>query len=199
MRSHAERNAEIIRSAKAGEGPTAIARRFGMKRDRVRQIVEIARHREKARADLVNRYGENPDIASLPDDTPIEVLALCPGNIRAWDTRIRNLAFVPPTPVKTLGDPRKASDTQLRKDSFVGSALLRELRRFCPASDKTAILPGRRDNRAEARAALRMIRKVVEQHAPPGSVPPEAAIESPFVREAEALVRGIVAIVKGKG
>lgn len=47
---------------------------------------------------------------------------------------------------------------------------------------------------ADARAALRMIREAVELHAPPGSVPSEESIEPPFVREAEALVRGILAI-----
>ena len=44
-----------------------------------------------------------------------------------------------------------------------------------------------------------MMRKVVELHAPPGSVPSEEVVEPPFVREAEALVRGIQAIVKAKG
>ena len=47
---------------------------------------------------------------------------------------------------------------------------------------------------ADARAALRMIREVVEQHAPPGSVPSEEMVEPPFVREAEVLVKGILAI-----
>lgn len=193
-----ERNADIIRRAKAGEGPTAIARQLGMKRDRVRQIITLAKHREEYQVELVERYGEKPDIASLSDDTPIEVLTLCPGNIQAWETRVKNLAFVPPTPVKTLGELRKASDTQLRKESCVGKGLLRELRRFCPANDATVMLRGYRDTRADARAALRMIREVVEQHAPPGSVPSEEHVEPPFVREAEALVRGVLAIVKAK-
>lgn len=47
---------------------------------------------------------------------------------------------------------------------------------------------------ADARAALRMIREAVELHAAPGSVPSEEAIEPPFVKEAEALVKGILAI-----
>jgi hypothetical protein len=47
---------------------------------------------------------------------------------------------------------------------------------------------------ADARAALRMIREVVEQHAPPGSVPAEENVEPPFAKEAEVLVRGILAI-----
>jgi hypothetical protein len=194
-----ERNAEIIRRSKVGEGPAAIARQMGMKRDRVRQIITLAKHREKYRAELVERYGENPEIAVLPDDTPIEVLTLCRGNIRGWETRVRHLAFMPPTTVKTLGDLRQASDTQLRKGSFVGNGLLRELRRFCPANDATVTLKSYRDTRADARAALRMIREVVEQHAPPGSVPSEEYVEPPFVREAEALVRGVLAIVNARG
>jgi hypothetical protein len=186
-----ERNADIIRLSKTGEGPTAIARQLGMKRDRVRQIITLANHREKYRSELIERYGENPEIASLSDDTPIEVLTLCRGNIQAWETRVKNLALLPPTPIKTLDDLRKASDAQLRKESFVGEGLLRELRRFCPLKDY-------RDTRADARAALRMIREVVEQHAPPGSVPSEEHVEPPFVREAEALVRGVLAIVGAK-
>ena len=51
---------------------------------------------------------------------------------------------------------------------------------------------------ADARAALRMIREVVEQHAPPGSVPSEEMVEPPFVREAEVLVKGILAIAAEK-
>ena len=129
-----ERNAEILRLHQLGQGPTAIARQFAMKPDRVREIIGRANHREKARAELVQRFGENPDIAALPDDTPIEVLCLCPGQIQAWDTRVRNLAWVPPTQVKTLGDLRKA-DAQLRRDSFVGPRFLRELRRFCPGNE----------------------------------------------------------------
>lgn len=45
------------------------------------------------------------------------------------------------------------------------------------------------------RAALRMIREAVEQHVPPGSVPSEEMAEPPFVKEAEVLVKGILAIV----
>ena len=52
---------------------------------------------------------------------------------------------------------------------------------------------------ADARAALRMIREVVEQKAPPGSVPSEVYVEPPFTKEAEALVRGILAIVEANG
>jgi hypothetical protein len=39
-----------------------------------------------------------------------------------------------------------------------------------------------------------MIGEVVEEYAPPGSVPSEEMVETPFVREAEVLVKGILAI-----
>ena len=50
---------------------------------------------------------------------------------------------------------------------------------------------------ADARAALRMIREVVAQNAPPGSVRSEDYVEPPFTK-AEALVGGILAIVEAK-
>jgi hypothetical protein len=195
-----ERNAEILRLHEAGHGPTAIGRQLGISPERARQIIERADRREKARAELVARFGEKPNIAALPDDTPIEVLRLCPGKTRAWDTRVHNLTWASPKPVQTLGDLRKATDSQLRRDSRVGQGLLRELRRFCPSSDPTAAtLTNYRNAFADARAALRMIREVVEQHAPPGSVPSEEYVEPPFTKEAEALVKGILAIVAAKG
>jgi hypothetical protein len=52
---------------------------------------------------------------------------------------------------------------------------------------------------ADARAALRMICEVVEQNAPLGSVPSEEYVEPPFTKEAEVLVKGILAIVEAKG
>ena len=55
-----------------------------------------------------------------------------------------------------------------------------------------------RNNIANCRAALRMIREAVETHAPPGSVPAEEYVEPPFTAEAEALVKGILAIAMGR-
>ena len=55
-----------------------------------------------------------------------------------------------------------------------------------------------RDNIKNCRAALRMIREAVETHAPPGSVPPEDHVEPPFTAEADALVKGILAIAARK-
>ena len=43
-----------------------------------------------------------------------------------------------------------------------------------------------------------MIREVVEQHAPPGSVPSEESVEPPFVKEAEVLVNGILSIANAR-
>ena len=56
-----------------------------------------------------------------------------------------------------------------------------------------------RDNMKNCRAALRMIREAVETHAPPGSVPAEEYVEPPFTAEAEALVKGILAIAARNG
>jgi hypothetical protein len=71
-----------------------------------------------------------------------------------------------------------------------------ELRRFCPAVGATTFKKSRNDH-VDARAALKMIRKVVEANAPPGSVPDEI-VDRGLVKEAEALIEGILAIVKSK-
>ena len=64
---------------------------------------------------------------------------------------------------------------------------------MCPiVTTRTVTLDQYRALAADARAALRMIREVVEQHAPPGSVPSEETVEPPFVREAEVLVKGVL-------
>ena len=51
--------------------------------------------------------------------------------------------------------------------------------------------------RQDARAALRMIREVVEDYAPPGIVASEA--EGLLMDEAQALIKGIIAIAEGDG
>jgi hypothetical protein len=61
---------------------------------------------------------------------------------------------------------------------------------------KTVTLKQYRALAEDARAALLMIREVVEQHAPPGSVSSEEMVEPRFVKEAEVLVRGILAIAE---
>ena len=45
-------------------------------------------------------------------------------------------------------------------------------------------------------AALRLIRECVEQHAPPGSVPPGEHVRPEYTDEAAALIKGILAIVR---
>jgi hypothetical protein len=39
-----------------------------------------------------------------------------------------------------------------------------------------------------------MIREAIEMHTPPGSVPSEEYVEPPFKAEAEALVKGVLAL-----
>jgi hypothetical protein len=63
------------------------------------------------------------------------------------------------------------------------------------AAEKRKSLEQYRSVRAEARSALRMIREVMEMHAPSGSVLPEERVEPPLTAEAEVLVAGILAIV----
>lgn len=55
-----------------------------------------------------------------------------------------------------------------------------------------------RENIAELWSALAMIREVVEDLAPPGSVPNQEYLEPPPMLEAEAIIRGILAI-EGSG
>jgi hypothetical protein len=55
-------------------------------------------------------------------------------------------------------------------------------------------LAQRRPDGPECRAALRMIREAIEMHTPPGSVPSEEYVEPPFTAEAEALVKGVLAL-----
>ena len=62
----------------------------------------------------------------------------------------------------------------------------------------TAMFKKSRKSRDDASVALKMIRKVVEAHAPPGIVPDEI-VDRGLVKEAEALIEGILAIVKSKG
>jgi hypothetical protein len=100
-------------------------------------------------------------------------------------------------PLRTLDDLRQASDTQLLAVNNVGRKLVVELRRFCPAAGTASFKKGRK-SRDDASAALKMIRKVVEANAPPGSVRDEI-VDRGLVKEAEALIEGILAIVKSKG
>ena len=54
------------------------------------------------------------------------------------------------------------------------------------------------ENRANAWAALRMIREIVEQHAPPGSVLPGEHVGPEYTDGAAAIVQGILAMARPK-
>jgi DNA-binding CsgD family transcriptional regulator len=105
-----ERNAEIKRLYNRGVGVSEIGRRFGVSPSRVRQIITSDEFRANHRAALVAKYGKYPNIARLPDDTPLEAVTLCNSKVQAWETRVMRLASAEP-PIRTLGDLRQASDT----------------------------------------------------------------------------------------
>ena len=68
-------------------------------------------------------------------------------------------------------------------------------------SDRDKLLAERAvwdENRANAWAALRMIRNVVEQHAAPGSVPPGEHVGPEYTDQAAAIIKGILVIVRAK-
>jgi hypothetical protein len=128
-----DRNATIIRLYRDGTRPADLALQFNISRDRVRQIIEQAKRSETHRAELVRKYGSKPKITALPDATPIEVLWLCDGRIQGWTARLEHLEYTQTIePIRTLGDLRKAADTELLREPNIGIKMLGELRRFCP-------------------------------------------------------------------
>ena len=193
VKANQQRDAEIRRLHNIGLPLAEIARRFAISPGRVGQVVTSDEFRTNHRNALVAKYGKDPNISKMPDDTPLEVLTLCDGKVQAWATRVMRLPFAAP-PIKNLGELRRASDIQLLTVDGVGKKLVVELRRFCPANP-SATVKRQRGSRSDARAALRMIRKVVEARAPPGSVP---QTNGHYVKEAEALIKGILAIAKLK-
>jgi hypothetical protein len=60
--------------------------------DRVRQIIDQAKRPDIQRAELENKYGTDPQIIALPDETSIEVLCLC-DDIRGWTARVWKLEW----------------------------------------------------------------------------------------------------------
>jgi len=127
-----ERNAAILRQRQLGKDTSTIAAEFGVTRARICQIVRRFLLQEHRHAALVGTYGARPNIARLPDSTPIEVLALCDANIQGWARRLRHLEYAQPRPIGTLGDLRRVSDEELRSVQCIGAKMARELRRFCP-------------------------------------------------------------------
>jgi DNA-binding CsgD family transcriptional regulator len=189
---HEQRDAEIKELHNSGVPTGEIARQFGVTPGRVKQIITRDEFRANHRAALIQRYGRHPKLSSLPDETPLEVMILCDGKVQAWATRVMHLAFANP-PIATLGDLRRASDTELLAVDGVGKKLVVELRRFCPVDHTATYRDPKSSN--DARKALKMIRKVVETHAPQGTVPSE---KWGLVKEAKALIDGILAIVRSK-
>jgi hypothetical protein len=116
-----------------------IARQLHMRPDRVRDIIKRDERRKQHRAELEAKYGKRPKVATLPDDTPLEVLTLCDGKIQGWATRVWHLAndTYLHAPIATLGELRRTSDAQLLKAGNVGKKLVEELRRFCPGDAPT--------------------------------------------------------------
>jgi hypothetical protein len=129
--AQSERNAAIMRQRQLGKDTSTIAEEFGMTRARVCQIVKRFLLQQQRHAALVGNYGATPNIACLPDSTPIEVLALCNGNIQGWARRLRHLEYAQPRAIGTLGDLRRVSDAELRSVQCIGTKMARELRRFC--------------------------------------------------------------------
>ena len=111
--ARSERNAAIIRQRQLGKDTSTIAAEFGVTRARICQIVKRSLHQQHRHAALVSKYGARPNIAQLPDSTPIEVLVLCNGNIQGWARRLRHLEYAQPRPIGTLGDLRRVSDEEL--------------------------------------------------------------------------------------
>ena len=130
--ARSERNAAIIRQRRFGKDTSTIAAEFGVTRARICQIVKRFLLQQHRHAALVSTYGARPNIARLPDSTPIEVLVLCNGNIQGWARRLRHLEYAQPRPIGTLGDLRRVSDEELRSVQCIGAKMARELRRFCP-------------------------------------------------------------------
>jgi hypothetical protein len=99
----------------------------------VHQIIEQAMRSDARRAELEAKYGSDPRVAALPDETPIEVLRLCEGKIHGWIARVACLEYAQfIDSLRTLGDLRRVTDAQLLKEPNVGKKMLAELRRFCP-------------------------------------------------------------------
>jgi len=128
-----ERNARIIRLYRDGNRPADLALQFKISLHRVRQIIDQAKHQDAWNAELVAKYGPHPKINALPDETPIEVLCLCDTNMRGWGLRVKRFEFPDNIePIRTLGDLRRMTDTELLKERNIGKKMLGELRRFCP-------------------------------------------------------------------
>lgn len=149
-----ERTRSITQLRQAGKRQADIARQLGMSPAHVREIVKREELRARRRQGLVERYGAQPDIASLHDSTPIEVLELCDGDVHGWTVRVGHLEHVNEFPLRTLGDLRRISDAQLLKLANVGRRMVAELRRHCPPVGQSAVKGDEELERVVARLRL---------------------------------------------
>jgi hypothetical protein len=156
-----EREAAVIELHKSGMTHAAVAKELGISTERVKQILDRVRREERRRAQLVERYGPHPDIAALPDDTPLDVLELCDGNIHGWAARISHLKHSAQNPIGTLGHLRRTSDRLLLKEPNVGKKMLAELRRFCPSQEAEEEARYAATTRAAAGQALGSMRRAL--------------------------------------
>lgn len=167
-----ERTASIVRLRRGGKRYAEIATQFGMTPVRARQIFEAHRRDQRQRAELVEKYGARPKVASLPDSTPLEVLKLCDGRIVGWSARLSSVANAREFPIRTLGDLRNMTDAELCRTPNVGNKMVAELRWFCPSRD-----PEERRHVASARVVgtqvlnhmTRAIRAIDELESDPGN------------------------------
>ena len=129
-----QRNTAIMKRFSAGDTVASIARHFTITPERVRQIVYRLSRRDAEQSKLQKQYGEKPSIATLPDETPIEVLVLLPTKVHGWAVRLRQLQYWEP-PITTLGDLRSMTNAQLFRIPNVGRTFVKEIRRHCPERD----------------------------------------------------------------
>ena len=130
------RNAAIIHQRQLGKDTSTIAAKFGVTLARVCQIVRRFLVQQQQRAALVKTYGTTPNIAWLPDSTPIEVLALCDGKIQGWARRLRHLEYAHGGPVRTLGDLRRLGDEELKSVQCIGTRMGAGVAEILPVSKR---------------------------------------------------------------
>jgi hypothetical protein len=111
-----------------GVSQSDLAARFEVTPARISKVVADNLATERWSRHLAKTYGINPAIASLPDDTPIGVLALCDVEFHGWARRIEQLK----PRLRTLGDLRRTPDATLLREPHIGAGFLACLRAVCP-------------------------------------------------------------------
>ncbi|SRR5581483_4627317 len=126
---NAKRNRRIIRSLRRGKSTTEVAAGYGLTPHRVHQIAAAYGPRELRREELIERFGERPAFAALPNSAPIEVLMLSGIRMHGWQKRI---ALLRQFGITTLGRLRTMPNAELLKQPKIGERMLAELRSICP-------------------------------------------------------------------